>query len=220
MVTGLEIVGGMLLLSGASMAAGAAVMARIFPSSPKPGKSKKAAMPVAVARERARAKRCMIPEKIALMVVEYLRNEGLNAYPLIPDDLDDEINRWCDAAGVERASTQHIRELIALLPGVARERIRPNTNHPKNRYVRNRLIARGRTIGEKATVYAISDGPIVRPDMLADTPCATPAARPKPGRTLSNPGPTHVRSGRTRDPKVRPDDHQVWPSDVPRRAAA
>mgnify|MGYP007011831532 CR=1 FL=1 len=217
---GLEIIG---LAAAGTFAVSLGIAARLCGRfNPKPVASPnlaKTALHAAVARERAATKRNVIPEKIALMVVEYLRNEGLNAYPLIPEDLDDEINRWCDVSGVERPSTQHVRELIAMLPGVSRDRIRPNTNHPKNRSVRNRMIARGRTIGEKATVYTISDGPVVRPDIAPDTPPDMPMARPNPVRTVSNSGRTDGRSGRTREPKVRPDIHQDW-SDIQRREAA
>lgn len=220
MATGLEIIA---IATGSLFAASVGIAAhlygRTYATHPPHNPTNKTALHAAVSRERAATKRNVIPEKIALMVVEYLRNEGLNAYPLIPEDLDDEINHWCDMSGVERPSTQHVRELIAMLPGVSRDRIRPNTNHPKNRSVRNRMIARGRKIGEKATVYTISDGPVVRPDIAPDIPPDMPMARPNPVRTVSNSGRTDGRSGRTREPKVRPDIHQDW-SDIQRREAA
>jgi len=157
---GLEIIG--LVAAGtfaATLGMGARLYGRLQPVSPSPKKSAKTALHVAVAAERARAKRHMAPEKIALQVVEYLRAEGLHAYPLIPEDLDDAINLWCDDAGIERGSTQTIRELIALLPGVKRDRARLNPTNPKHRSVQNRLIAHKRAVKDKATFYVISDPP-------------------------------------------------------------
>lgn len=197
-----------------AMAASYGLGAALFgPRVPEPAPVKKTPLRVAVARERAVAKRRMVPEKVALCVVEYLRSEGLNAYPLIPDDLDDEINHWCDAAGVERVSTQHVRELIALLPGVSRDRIRPHTGAPKNRAVRARMAARGRKIGEKVTVYTIADTPWVAPEGLTQV-C------PVTVQPVSNVRPTRGRSVRTADRKCvrKHDPTESW-ADIAREAA-
>lgn len=194
----------------ASYGLGVAMFGAKVPAVPA---TKKTPLRVAVARERAIAKRIVVPEKVALCVVEYLRSEGLHAYPLIPEDLDDEINHWCDTAGVERVSTQHVRELIALLPGVSRDRIRPHTSSPKNRAVRARMVARGRKIGEKVTVYTIADTPWVAPEGLTQVCPVT--VQPAPTR-----GPTRARPVRTSDQKRarKHDPKETW-ADIVREAA-
>lgn len=219
MPIGIEIIG---LLAAGTFAASLGIASRLcgpkLDTTSNPKRSKAPALRVAVAQERAKAKRRVIPEKIALCVVEYLRAEWLNEYPIIPEDLDDVINRWCDDAGVERVSTQRVRELIALLPGVTRTRFRMATNHPANRYVRNRMIARGHPVGEKATAYVISDGPRV-------TPCVTPenagsplVPHPTSGRPVTHVRPTRGRSRKTSDRTHVSSDDQSW-SDVRREAA-
>ncbi len=219
MPTGIEIIA---LIAAGTFAASVGVASRLYAhntatlANHKP--SKKTALHVAVARERAVAKRRMVPEKIALCVVEYLRAEGLNAYPIIPEDLDDTINLWCDDAGVARVSTQRVRELIALLPGVDRPRIRLATNHPANRYVRNRMIARGHPVGEKATAYVISDAPQVTPCATPENLGSHPGSHPTSVQPLTHVRPTRGRPRKTPDRTYVSSDDQGW-SDGRREAA-
>ncbi len=232
---GLEIIG---LAAAGTFAVSLGIAARLCGrsavSASNATPNKKTALHVAVARERARAKRCMVPEKIALQVVEYLRAEGLNAYPLIPEDLDEAINLWCDDAGVERVSTQTVKELIALLPGVSRPRPRLNMTKPEHRYVRRRQIVRIQNSdhpndrpNDRPVIYVISDvRQTIRPDK-AVRPVATDGEGNKSGRTVTSQRPSSVRTVRTSDRTHDQDDHQAWPSDdqpgwsdVQRREAA
>lgn len=187
---------------------GAALMGKLLPEAPKVQAKKKASVRIAVAARTAAQKRTVIPEKIALLVVEYLRDEGHNEYPFIPEDLDAEIIHFCDASGIERVSTQRVRELIALLPGVYRPRPRLSMSDPKHRYVRARMLHYGRKVGEKATYYEILDTPCEEPA----TPVATPLSIATSGQPDQHLCPSPVRTVRTRDRKsgqnrtnVRPD---------------
>lgn len=202
---------------------GAALMGKLHPEAPKEQATKKASVRLAVAAQKDAPKRIMVPEKIAFCVVEYLRDEGLNAYPLIPEDLDETINLWCDDVGVERISTQRVRELIALLPGVSRTRFRLATNHPINRYVRNRMIARKHAIGEKATAYVIADRPWVTPYDTPENAGSHLGSDPTDvGHTCtSGTPPTHLRQtrGRTHKTSDRTYVSDVGNSDIRMEAA-
>lgn len=216
MAYGLEIIG---LVAAGTFAATLGIAARLGGRSPVPAPvaatATKPAPRLAVAQERAAPKRIVVPEKIAILVVEYLRAEGHNEYPFIVEDLDLEIMHVCDAFGIERVSAQRVRELIALLPGVYRPRPRLNMHDPKHRYVRNRMIAHGRAVGEKVTYYEILDTPAECPATPLGTPqteVATPTVRPDTPIVRPTSGRPRGRTVRTGDhgsaqskPKVRPD---------------
>lgn len=140
-----------------------------------------------VAEARGKRKRKMLPAQIAERVVASIRAASLNAMPMIPYDLDQSIERWCEQHKIELVPIGLVREEIALIPGVRRTRPWLNSNDPIHAYIRERQRFSGKEI-DRPTIYWIDDLPEHRTT----------------DRTGSNLRPTSVRTDRPSDqPKVR-----------------
>lgn len=179
-----------IMLSAAMMlgAAGMLVCARLaFARGNLPAPSK-TSIRAAVVQQKARPKkRVMAPAFVAHYVLDNLRYDDSEDHPLLPGDLDDFIDQWCDDNGVERVAKATVREIIAQKTSmVTKVRTRLNMDNPAHRWVRQRQIARGEPLNDRPTIY-----------IMANTP-ATEEACPAPVRAEANACPSPARAGRTR----------------------
>lgn len=144
-----------------------------------------------IARRKALPKkRVMAPVFVAHYVLDSLRYDDSENYPVLPGDLDDFIDAWCDENDVERVPKATVREIIALAPEVTKIRTRLNLNNPAHRFVRDRQKVRQDKRGEP-----LNDRPIIY--IMANVPATEPAC-PTPDRTKDNARPTPARPDRSR----------------------
>jgi hypothetical protein len=171
MTFGIEIVGALLALSTGSTlwAISASYSARKAQASHSPRPSTKESVRAAVAQQRALPRlRKVLPGQIAERVVANIRVGGLNAYAMIPHDLDAEITNWCRENNVECPPIHTMRTAVASIPGVRSRRVRLNKSSPEHAYIRERQSVHGIT-NEYPTVYWIDDLPDTKQDTEQNT---------------------------------------------------
>jgi hypothetical protein len=184
----------MIVLLSSAMLAGAALrgfgsrMSMAWGNSRQP---EKPSLRTSMAHHKARPKkRVMPPAFVAHYVLDSLRYDDSENYPVLPGDLDDFIDAWCDENEVERVPKSTVREIIALSPEVTKIRTRLNLNNPAHRFVRDRQKVRQDKRGEP-----LNDRPIIY--IMANVPATEPAC-PASDRTKDNSRPTPARPDRTR----------------------
>lgn len=177
------------LLSGATLLGFAlnGLWARFALSGVTKARPVKPSLPAAVARQQAMPKkRRVAPYAVAHYVLDNLRFDDSEDHPVLPGDLDDFIDRWCDENEVERVPKSTVREIIALAPEVTKIRVRLNMDNPAHRWVRERQKIRGEPLNDRPVVYIMANQ------------TATEPACPASDRPVANPCPTPDRSDRTR----------------------
>jgi hypothetical protein len=143
--------------------------ARKAQASHSPRPSTKESVRAAVAQQRAIPRlRKVLPGQIAERVVANIRVGGLNAYAMIPHDLDAEITNWCRENNVECPPIHTMRTAVASIPGVRSRRVRLNKSSPEHAYIRERQAVHGIT-NEYPTVYWIDDLPDTKEDTEQNT---------------------------------------------------
>ena len=131
--------------------------------------AEKESVRAAVAQQRALPRlRKVLPGQIAERVVANIRVGGLNAYAMIPHDLDAEITNWCRENNVECPPIHTMRTAVASIPGVRSRRVRLNKSSPEHAYIRERQSVHGIT-NEYPTVYWIDDLPDTKEDTEQNT---------------------------------------------------
>lgn len=152
-----------------------------------------------IAQARASRKRVLRVEQVAELVARAHQFEDSEYQPILPGDLDDFIDAWCDENEVERVSTPIVRELIGVLAFVKRTRVRLNMRNPAHRYVRARQIARGE-VNDRPTVYIVANAPAEEVDSPVNVRSEA-NVRPTPGRVVRS----SVRPKDGQRPVARPE---------------
>lgn len=201
--SGLELVGlcAVSALWGASILARTRLCVRFASAGESVLRVHKAGLRQTVERQRRLPKlKVMLPVQIAERVVASIRANCANLYPITPDDLDDEILRWCAAHGIERPCPGVVREEIAMLAGVRRKRVWLTGARPMHAYIRERQRIRGKP-NDRPTLYWIDD----LPDVVMDRPMDT-LMDVRPGVSIPRPSPVQSVQTRVRPQvDVRPD---------------
>lgn len=138
----------------------------------------------AIEAAKATRRKWMTPDKIALKVVAWIRENDWHTYPYLSKDLDEQIEYWCSENGVHTPDFQSVREYI---PGehnhVRHHKERLNRNNPRHQFLIQRMEARGKTEprnGWRMWVYYIDDVPGVRRAVPRDDSVVPAKNRPKP----------------------------------------
>jgi hypothetical protein len=180
-------------------------------------RKRSSAEPTAILRQavadagRARKMRKVDPALIAQRVVAEIRSTSVNEFPILPQDLDDIIERWCRRHEVEMPCVGVVREIVATLPGVKRNRPWLNLRKQTHQYVRQRQLVH-KVENDRPTLYWIDDLPDISPAVRTE-------ANDRPTRGRTDRPSDRTRVGQGKDVRPEPSRSDAAPAD-PKRIAA